>query len=105
MTSKERINAALNHKQADRIPLDFGAASVTGMHYSCVAALREYYGLEKHPIKVFEPYQMLGLIEEDLRAALGIDTEGVYSRSNMFGIRQDEWEEWRQDNGDVGLAA
>lgn len=105
MTSKERIINALNHKESDKIPLDFGAVSVTGMHYSCVAALREYYGLEKHPIKVFEPFQMLGLIEEDLKSVLGIDAEGVYSRNNMFGIRNQDWKEWRQDNGDVVLVA
>ena len=105
MTSKERIKCALSHKEADRIPLDFGSATVTGMHYSCVAALREYYGLEKHPIKIMEPYQMLGLIEEDLKECMGIDAEGVFSRDNMFGIRQDGWREWRQDNGDVVLAA
>ena len=105
MTSKERILCALNHKEADKIPLDFGGVTVTGMHYSCVRALREYYGLEKHPIKIMEPYQMLGLIEEDLKEALGVDVEGVFSRNNMFGIRQDNWKEWRQDNGDVVLAA
>ena len=105
MTSKERIKCALSHKEADRIPLDFGSVTVTGMHYSCVAALREYYGLEKHPIKIMEPYQMLGLIEEDLKECMGIDAEGVFSRDNMFGIRQDGWREWRQDNGDVVLAA
>ena len=103
MTSRERILCALNHKEADRIPLDFGSVTVTGMHYSCVAALREYYGLEKHPIKVFEPCQMLGLIEDDLKEALGIDTEGVFSRTNMFGIRNTDWREWKQDNGDVVL--
>lgn len=105
MTSRERILCALNHKEADRIPLDFGSVTVTGMHYSCVAALREYYGLEKHPIKVFEPCQMLGLIEDDLKEALGIDTEGVFSRTNMFGIRNTDWREWKQDNGDVVLVA
>ena len=104
MTSRERILSALNHKEGDRIPLDFGGMTVTGMHYSCVAALREYYGLEKHPIKVYEPYQMLGLIEEDLKKAIGIDTEAVGGRSNMFGIPMDgEWKEWKQDNGDVVL--
>ena len=79
--------------------MDFGATSVTGMHFSCVEALREHYGLEKHPIKIFEPYQMLGLIEDDLREALGIDTEGVYSRTNMFGIHNSDWKEWRTDSG------
>ena len=79
MTSKERLLCALNHKEGDRIPLDFGAMTVTGMHYSCVAKLRDYYGLEKRTVKVYEPYQMLGLIESDLKEALGIDTEGLYN--------------------------
>lgn len=99
MDSKKRLIDAINHKQPDRIPVDFGGATVTGMHVSCVAALREYYGLEKHPVKVYEPYQMLGLIEEDLKQALGIDTEGVGGRKNMFGIPNDNWTEWRLDSG------
>ena len=43
--SRERFVATLNHKQPDRIPIDFGGTSVTGMHVSCVAALRDHYGL------------------------------------------------------------
>lgn len=105
MNSKERLVCALNHKEGDRIPMDFGGSPVTGMHYSCVAALREYYGLEKRLIKVYEPYQMLGLVEDDLKAALGIDVEGVGGRNNMFGIRNEGWKEWKQDNGDVVLVA
>ena len=31
--------------------------------------------------KVHEPYQMLGLIDEDLKQALGIDVEGVFRRA------------------------
>ena len=57
--SRERIIAALNHKQPDRVPIDFGGTAVTGMHVSCFAALRDYYGLEKHPVRVHEPVQML----------------------------------------------
>ncbi len=60
--SRERLITALNHKQPDRIPIDFGGTAVTGMHVSCVAGLREFYGLEKHPVRVYEPFQMLGLI-------------------------------------------
>lgn len=103
MTSKERIKLALDHKEPDRIPLDFGAFTVTGMHYSVVAALRDHFGLERHPITISEPYQMLGLIEDDLRSAMGIDTESVGSRTDMFGIRGGGVKEWRQDNGDVVL--
>lgn len=104
MTSRERVKLALAHKEADRIPMDFGSVTVTGMHYSCVGALREYFGLDKHPVTIAEPYQMLGLIEEDLKCALGIDCEGVFGRNNMFGIPQTDFVEWRQDNGDIVLA-
>ena len=62
MTAKERIQAALNHQSSDVIPVDFGATSVTGIHCKVVAALREHYGLEKHPVRVIEPFQMLSLI-------------------------------------------
>ena len=99
MNSRERILAALNHKESDRIPIDFGATTVSGMHVSCVTALREYYGLDRHPVKVCEPYQMLGYIEEDLKQALGIDVEGVGNRKNMFGIPNEGWKEWKLDSG------
>ncbi len=66
---RTRLAAALRHQEPDRVPIDFGSTSVTGIHVSCVAALRDYYGLEKRPVKIREPYQMLGLIEDDLREA------------------------------------
>jgi len=99
MDSKKRLLAAINHKEPDRVPVDFGGTTCSCMHVSCVAALREHYGLEKRPVKVYEPFQMLGLIEEDLKKILGIDTEGVSGRKNMFGIRNVDWSEWRLDNG------
>jgi hypothetical protein len=61
-TSRERLAGTLNHKQPDRIPIDFGGTAVTGMHASCVAVLRDYYGLEKRPVRIHEPFQMLALL-------------------------------------------
>ncbi|MEN6311366.1 MAG: hypothetical protein ABFD80_07500 [Acidobacteriota bacterium] len=40
MTSRERLDAALNHKAPDRIPVDFNGTAVTGMHVACVIGLR-----------------------------------------------------------------
>ena len=75
--SRERLIATLNHKQPDRIPIDFGGTATTGVHVSCVAALRDYYGLEKRPVRVHEPFQMLGTLEEDLQDAMGLDVIGA----------------------------
>jgi hypothetical protein len=99
MNSVERIVAALDHRQPDRIPVDFGGTPTSGMHVSCVAALRDHFGLEKRPVKVHEPYQMLGWIDDDLKDALGIDVEGVPAPNTMFGFPNENWKTWRTPQG------
>jgi len=99
MTSKERVAAALDHKQPDLVPVDFGSTAVTGIHVSCVAALRDYFGLEKRPVKVHEPYQMLGWMDEDLKRALGLDVDGVFPPRTMFGFPTIDWKPWRTPQG------
>lgn len=95
MNSRQRVKTALNHKQPDRIPVDFGSTAVTGIHVHIVEKLRDYFGLDRHPVKVIEPYQMLGETEEDLVKTLAIDTVQVSGRKNMFGIAQEGWKEFR----------
>ncbi len=94
VSSRDRLRTALAHREPDCIPLDFGGTAVTGVHVSCVAALRDYYGLPSQPVKVHEPYQMLGLVEDDLRAAMGLDVTGVFPRNTMFGFPTENWKEW-----------
>lgn len=84
MTSRERIQSALNHQSPDTIPVDFGSTAVTGIHCKLVEELRDYYGLDKHPVRVIEPFQMLGEVKNDLAEYIGVDTIGIYGRRNMF---------------------
>ncbi|MBN2215161.1 MAG: methyltransferase [Bacteroidales bacterium] len=95
MTSKERIRAVLLHRKADRTPLDFGATTVTGIHILVIEKLREYYGFEKRPVKLTEPYQMLGEIDDELLAAMNIDVIGFGPRLTMFGFPNEGWKEFR----------
>ena len=99
MNSKSRVIDALNHKQPDKIPIDFGGTVCSGIHVSSVAALRDYYGPEKRLVKVYEPYQMLGLIDDDLKKVIGVDVEAVNSRKTLFGFACEDWKEWHLDNG------
>ena len=99
MNSKERVIASLSHRQPDRIPIDFGSTLTTGIHVSCVSELRQYYGLERHPVKVHEPYQMLGLVEDDLKNAMEIDTDAVYPVKTIFGFANYEWRTWKTPQG------
>jgi hypothetical protein len=93
-SSRDRVRTALRHREPDRVPMDFGSLPVTGIHVSCVAALRNYYGLAPGPVKVHEPGQMLGLVDDDLRAAMGIDVVGVHPRIVKFGLPATVWKEW-----------
>jgi len=99
MTSRERVLSALSHREPDRVPVDFGSTSVTGVHVSCIARLRDHFGLEKRLVKVHEPYQMLGLLDEDLKQAIGVDVEGVSRPTTMFGYRNRDWKPWRMPDG------
>lgn len=101
MNGKERIRIVLNHKEADKIAVDFGSTNVSGIHCKPMEALRKYYGLDDHPVYVYEPGQMLGLMEDDLAEALGIDTKGCFSRSNRFGMPNTGWKEYRMPWGQV----
>lgn len=103
MTSRERLRAAVGHRQPDRIPLDFGCTSVSGMHATCVAALREHFGLERRPVKMHHPYGGLGILEEDLLEALGVDTIGVFPRGTSFGFPNENWKEVRMPWGQTVL--
>ena len=93
--SRENLQKTLNHQQPDRMVVDFGASPVTGIHVRMVEQLRDYFGLEKRPIQVSEPYQMLGIVEEDLQEAMGVDVIGVSPPSDMFGNPMKDWKEYR----------
>lgn len=92
MTSRERLGAALDHRQPDRVPVDFGATAVTGIHVSVVHRLRQrLLGDTEYRVKVIEPYQMLGEVDDALREALGIDVIGVPGRKTLFGTESKDW--------------
>lgn len=101
MTGRERILAALGHEEPDRVPLDFGATMVTGIAASTVYKIRQALGLDKPgtPVKVIDPFQMLGEVAPDLRNALGIDTTGAFKSTNMFGFKNADWKPWTLFDG------
>ena len=76
----------LNHRQPGKIPVDFGATAVTGVHVLIMDRLRKHYRLEPRPVVVAEPYQMLGLMEDDLIEAMGVTVVGAKPSGNLFGF-------------------
>jgi len=101
MTSQENLLKTLNHEQPDRVVVDFGATPVTGIHVWVVEQLRNHFGLEQKPVKVSEPYQMLGEVEEDLQEAMGVDVIGASPPADMFGNPLKDFKEYRAPWGQV----
>ena len=101
VTSRERIVAAINHRQPDKLAVDFGGGFQTGIHVSMVYQLRQALGLDRPgtPVKVVEIYQMLGEVAPDLQDALGIDTACLCGTGTMFGFPAREFKEWQLHDG------
>lgn len=88
--SKERVWNALNHRGGTPVPVDFGATTVTGIHCRIVEQLRKYYGLADKPVRIVDPFQMLGEVDEELQERMGVDLVPLFGRKNMFGIDESE---------------
>ncbi len=95
MIGKELLKRTLNHEETSSLSVDFGATAVSGIHVLCIERLREFYGLEKHPVKVIEPYQMLGLVEDDLKDAMGVTVSGFTGIYSMFGFKFENWKPYK----------
>ncbi|MGO9961803.1 MAG: uroporphyrinogen decarboxylase family protein [Acidimicrobiales bacterium] len=100
-SSRERVEEALNHREGDRVPLDLGATSCSGIHVSSLYALRQALGLDTPgtPVRVCEPFQMLGEVTPDLLDCLGIDAVRVGLPNNFFGFRNEDWKPWTTFDG------
>jgi hypothetical protein len=101
MKSRERIRTTLSHIQPDKLAVDFGSSPITGIHVSVVYKLRQHYGLDKPdtPVKVIEPFQMLGEVADDLKEIIGIDVALLEGKGTFFGYDKENWKEWKLNNG------
>ena len=72
-TSFERVKAALEHREADRVPFDLGGSVLTGMNRHTYAKLRKYLGLADKDIEIVDPMQQLARIDQDMLDRLEVD--------------------------------
>lgn len=95
MTGKEKLRLALAHEEGP-VLFDCGGLNTTGMHCITMEKLRDFYGLEKRPVKILETVQLLGVMEDDLREAMGVDTKPMWgSRTQTGYLQTGKFKEWR----------
>jgi uroporphyrinogen decarboxylase len=77
MTSYERVKAALEHREPDRLPFDLGGSVLTGINRHAYANLRRYLGLPIGDGRLVDAMQQLARPEKDLLERLGVDVACV----------------------------
>lgn len=75
-TSNARVRAALEHREPDRVPLDFGGAEVAGINVHTMRRLREHLGLSPE-VEVDSRVIQTGKMDDDLITRLGVDVKIV----------------------------
>ncbi len=96
MTSRERVLAALNHTQPDRVPIDLSGHRSSGIAAMAYAKLRDYLAFENKPIRVYDPVQQLAIVDDDVLDLFGVDTIEL---GRAFALEDNYWTEWQLPDG------
>jgi uroporphyrinogen decarboxylase len=92
MNSRERLEAALNHKEPDRVPSDLGGTVLSSINHDVYRKLRNHLGLPEVEVRMADIVQQIAVVDDDVRAFLKVDARDVAPRSSAsfnIGIRDD----------------
>ena len=96
MTSRERVLAALNHCEAERVPVDFSGHRSSGIAAIAYPRLRECLGLPPGPVRVYDIIQQLAVVDPDVLDRLGADTVEM---GRGFALDDASWADWTLPDG------
>jgi uroporphyrinogen decarboxylase len=98
MKSSERLEAALNHKEPDRVPYDLAGTTVTGISKKAFIRAMEYRGFSSEfDIKEIDPIQQIVTPVEEILRQLKSDTRRIGSRripdfEKIVTVKNGVWE-------------
>lgn len=98
-SSRERLRQTLNHEEPEQVVVDMGSTPITGINANALARLRDALQLDKRRVKINEPLQLLGQVEEDMRQKLHLDIIDVSNNYNMFGFSNEGRKPWKMQTG------
>ncbi|MCK4925034.1 MAG: hypothetical protein KAS61_08675 [Spirochaetes bacterium] len=100
MTSRERVYAATNHREPDRVPICFGGTGASGIeecppHYRAATNLYEYLQLkDAEPVKISPVGNIVGNIDEQCMVRLHSDMHAISDNPPGAEIIDDERKVW-----------
>ena len=96
MNSRERILTSLDHREPDRVPIDFGGHRSSGIMAQVYVELRKRLGLPASELYVYDFIQQLALVEDDVLDAVGADVVEV---GHGFYKYPEYWQDWQLPDG------
>lgn len=91
MTSRERVVKALNFEEPDRIPIDWGMITLSGIHEAAYRNLLEYLNLPASDVTISDPVQRLALPSETIFDMFQVDTRVIWANPpSHWQYREDE---------------
>ena len=96
MNSRERVLAAINHQETDRVPIDFGGHRSSGIAAMAYAKLKKELGITSGDIYVYDMVQQLAIVEPPVLDAVGAD---VVEMGRGFMLDDKEWKSWVLPDG------
>jgi len=88
MTSRERILAAIEHREPDRIPIDLGATPSSGISAIAYGRLNRHLGLGQSRTRVYDVVQQLAQPEAAILERFKIDAVDL---GRTFNTRDEDW--------------
>lgn len=92
MNRRERVLAALNHQEPDRVPIDLGGSDSSGITAIAYKNLNSYLGLKGGKTRVFDPYQQIVDLEEEVLQVVKSDVRSIM-------IQPRNWKPWKLPDG------
>lgn len=96
ITSRQRVKMALEHKEADRVPIDFGGMRSTGISTIAYNNLRKKLGIKNKLARMYDFQQQLAYPEKEIRDLFHID---VIDAGQAFLSDDENWREWELNDG------
>jgi len=96
MNSRDRVIFSINHKQPDKIPIDLGSSTVTGISGIAYNNLKNYLKIEG-PTRIIDVIQQLANVDMKFIDLFGVDALDV----NRISAEGNDWYEFRLNNGDI----
>jgi len=88
MNSRDRLLLSINHKQPDKVPIDLGSSTVTGISAIAYNNLKKYLKIER-TTRVFDVVQQLAHVDMEIIDLFGVDALDI----NRLSVENNDWYE------------